>query len=145
VQTVDVLAYAVRRADSVRSTKKPAGDYLLEQDAEDELRAVLSDDTPRAMFYKQEGGVDRIYDAYDEATDTLIEVKHGWTTYNGRARDQLTKDLARLQSGEIDRIEWAFFPNANGTFGPDKALLAAITNAQDRGLNISITLWVPTA
>jgi hypothetical protein len=47
---LDVLADAVRRADSVRSTKKPAGDYLLEQDAEDELRAVLRDDTPRAML-----------------------------------------------------------------------------------------------
>lgn|GEM_PF-4668169 len=38
----------------------------------------------------------------------------------------------------IDRVEWHFFPNANGTIGPDRVLLDLLT-----ANNIPFTIWVP--
>jgi hypothetical protein len=39
---------------------------------------------------------------------------------------------------DVNRVEWHFFPNANGTVGPDATLLALLKEN-----NIPYTIWVP--
>ena len=65
------------------------------------------------------------------------ESKVGWVRDSRFYREQLTKDLALLEQGRIDKIRWDFRRSyITGEIGADPTFLARITRAKNRGLDI---------
>ncbi|WP_203666788.1 VWA domain-containing protein [Cellulomonas pakistanensis] len=139
----DVLAFARRGIpaqhlrkilDAAEEVRPAAGRFRLEDAAERTLRADLpSPITGRPGRAITPGGPrnQRYLDVIDTELRTGFEVKHGYVDEAGRAGVQLSKDAQMVSTGaapDIDRIEWHFFANSDGLFGPDEFLLQDLIN-----------------
>lgn len=68
------------------------------------------------------------------------EVKFGKVHFGGRAGDQLRRDAdyLALPGARLDRIEWHFYANSRGVFGPDEGLFGELQR-----LGIPYVIHVP--
>ena len=82
-------------------------------------------------FITSVGG--RRYDSFSRSGMVGRESKVGPTSLNERVRRELTCDAELLASGQVKRVEWHFFANEAGQFGPTGPLL---TELQRLGIKI---------
>lgn len=147
----DILAFARRGMspkhvldvlDGARDVRRGAGKFTREVDAEDLLRREVTDALPGRPGLNSTGGTgaDRYLDITDLQNHVGYEVKFGKVADGGRAARQTERDAAylALPNAELERIEWHFFANSRGVFGPDEALLARLQR-----LGIPYTIHLP--
>ncbi|MDF2563256.1 MAG: hypothetical protein K0R99_4702 [Microbacterium sp.] len=124
------------------AVNKGSAFYRLEKNAEQFLRARTPGALDGQILTKLEtpdGTIRRYYDVLAPQTQKAIEVKHGRAYGIGRAGQQIATDVTlRGSDPAIRSVEWHFFPNTNGTIGPDQQLLDLLMQHA-----VPYTIWVP--
>jgi hypothetical protein len=116
--------------DAARRVEPGNGKYFREATAENALRRTLDDPLPGRPGRALEPGGKRnlrYLDVIDQATKIGHEVKFGLVTKLGRAGMQVTKDatmVANRANPDVVSVQWDFYSNGAGLFGPDPDLLA---------------------
>lgn len=110
-----------------------AGKFARESDAEDVLRGGLSGvvEAGRPWIPLTAGGDlnKRYVDILNRGARVGYEVKFGKVKASGRATEQALRDqraVALGSDGIVREVEWHFFADRRGVFGPDEVLLTLL-------------------
>jgi hypothetical protein len=135
----DLLAFARRGMsprhvmnvlDGASDVRRGAGRFTREVDAENLLRQSTPTAAPNRPGFTSTGTghANRYLDISDYGHGVGYEVKFGKVRGDGRAGRQVGRDAEylALPGAQLERIEWHFFANSRGVFGPDEALLAKL-------------------
>ena len=127
-----------RPLEGAKEIVRGAARYTKESDAEAFLRADKFKSAPLSKPFLSTAEGKRALDIV-EPPGTGVEVKFGKVHNAGRANVQAKRDAALIAEGEIDEVEWHFFANSRGVFGPDEDLLSHL-----RSLGIPYVVHLPS-